>query len=147
MTAAMGIPKLETGPQKSRNNRRLAFWLISWLGILRVWSFRISWFLLNCLFSSSVLFAIGRSRCRKPFGRVVRTGWADIVQHRVGADLSVDSLYNSSHGEVARMYHNWVWIRRGWYLKDAESHPASAVSREWKYYSLHFAIIWGLHWI
>jgi hypothetical protein len=37
----------------------------------------------------------------------LRTGRADIVQHRIGADLSIDSLNDSSHDEVA----GWITVR------------------------------------
>lgn len=166
ITAATGIPKLETGPQKSRKYH----WLSATHAIHRNLLLRQSAIREKkassshsrpptSAYSPSVSFAVGRSRDRKRFGKLgsIRTGWADIVQHRVGADLGVDCLNSSSHCESCWELSHGIGFGGGeigiWRMRKCSTHPASAVSRELHYANVNFVetdfllIIILLYWV
>lgn len=105
ITAATGIPKFETGPQKSKvpeYNQQAVFEICHPLSFLFCIRFSI-----HC-WRFYVLGGIESFSASRPFSRKhfiignhpeVRTGRADIVQNLVGTDLRVNSLDRSGHGE------------------------------------------------
>ena len=136
ITAAMGIPKLETGPQKSRERHRLSAICTIYLHFIALesTSSRAESVFLPSSMSLSVLSrrwaTSGRQSLQEKLGSIIRTGWADIVQHRVGADLRVNRLDSSRHCEIAVSYHTGSWIRgkKRRYLEDGKADsPAAAV--------------------